>query len=204
MRGAAHYANHRADHRAEAVIERHRRADAIVLIGVEREPDRHAVVEQIAMGEHRPLGSARRSRGVLDIGDIVRLRRVLDVVGAAGDHRVPGFLAQPDFVLHGQARHPANPPGSGGSRRGESRARSTSARIRDRFKTYRSSCERYAGLTLTSTIPARAVAYCIRTHSTQLLAQMPARSPGRSPSPASPRATRVTSRSSSRQVRRIF
>jgi hypothetical protein len=64
------------------------------------------------------------------------------------------------------------------------------ALIPDFRSTNRSSCDRYAGLTFTSTAPVSAVATCRYTHSTQLHAHMPTRSPGRMPSPHNPRAVR--------------
>ena len=49
---------------------------------------------------------------------------------------------------------------------------------------------RYAGLTVTSTAPIRAVAYWTSTHSAQFGAQIPTRSPFSTPRATSPRATR--------------
>ena len=74
--------------------------------------------------------------------------------------------------------------------------------MRDFARTKRNSCERYAGLTLTSTRPERAHAKCSRIHSAQLLAHTPTRSPGCRPRPASPRAVRSTSVASAAHVSR--
>ena len=74
-------------------------------------------------------------------------------------------------------------------------------RLEENFRsTKASSCERYAGLTLTSTAPMRAVASCSRIHSAQLDDQTPTRSPGRTPRLQRPSARRRDAASSSAHV----
>src|SRR5690606_13026618 len=67
---------------------------------------------------------------------------------------------------------------------------------------YSSSWARYAGLMLTMIAPMRAVAYCTKTHSGQLTAQMPTRSPVVTPLASSPRATSSTAAPNSAYVQR--
>ena len=61
----------RADHRAEAMVQRHRRADAVVSLAFSTRPMRHAVVDQAAMRQQHALGRAGGAGGVLDVGDVV-------------------------------------------------------------------------------------------------------------------------------------
>ena len=74
-RRAVDGADQRPQHAAEAMIERHRHADAVVgrvaqpLAGV------IGVHQHVAVREHRPLGQAGRSRGELDVVDVRRARR---------------------------------------------------------------------------------------------------------------------------------
>ena len=48
--------------------------------GAERERDRHAVVDQVAVREQHALGRAGGARGVLDVGDVAGVRRCLDEI----------------------------------------------------------------------------------------------------------------------------
>ena len=49
QRRARDHRHHRADHRAEAVVEGHRRADPVLFRRLQPHPHRHAVVQQVAM-----------------------------------------------------------------------------------------------------------------------------------------------------------
>ena len=87
------------DHHAEAVVEGHGGADAVVL-GVAQQPTREvAVVEDVAVREGGALRGAGRARGELDVDRIVGIERRLDrlQVGlghalAVGQQVVPGVL----------------------------------------------------------------------------------------------------------------
>ena len=78
--GAVGGAGEVAEHHPEAVVEGHRDADAVLLGVVERLADEEAVVEDVVVGERRPLGEAGRARGVLNVDGVVELQRRLEVV----------------------------------------------------------------------------------------------------------------------------
>src|ERR1700760_567770 len=63
-----------AEHHAEAMIERHRNADAVALAQALRLADEKAVVEDVMMRERRTLGGARRAARELDVDGIVELQ----------------------------------------------------------------------------------------------------------------------------------
>ena len=86
----------------EAVVEGHGGADAVLLGGAEGERDRHAVVEQVVVGEEDAFGGAGGAGGVLDVGDVVGCGGVAREIAAAGEHGVPGRLAEPDDVFQGK------------------------------------------------------------------------------------------------------
>ena len=73
-----------AEHHAEAVIERHRNADAVAIGQAHRLADEITVVEDVVMGERRAFGSAGGAAGELDVDGIVelQLRRQLREHGA--------------------------------------------------------------------------------------------------------------------------
>src|SRR6185369_1151225 len=98
-RGAGDYGHHRADYRAEAVIERHGRADAIVFRGAQSQGNRHAVVDQVVVREQDALGRPGGAGGVLYVGHVAGRGRVWREIAAGGEHRVPGRLAEPDDVF---------------------------------------------------------------------------------------------------------
>ena len=60
-------------HHAEAMIERHRNADAVALGEAHRLADEIAVIEDVVVGQRRALGGARRAAGELDIDGVVEL-----------------------------------------------------------------------------------------------------------------------------------
>ena len=74
---AVRHAGEVAEYHAEAVIERHRDAEPIVV----REPhalaDPEAVVEDIVVREHRALGKPGGAGGVLDVDNVVEIERGL-------------------------------------------------------------------------------------------------------------------------------
>ena len=71
--GAVRDAGEVAQHHAEAVIERHRNAQAIVLGEAHRRSDEKAVVDDVVVGERGALGCAGGARGELDIHRIVEI-----------------------------------------------------------------------------------------------------------------------------------
>jgi len=66
-----------AQHHAEAVIERHRDADTILLGELQGFADEKAVVEDVVMGQGRALGRAGGAAGELDVDRVVELQLVL-------------------------------------------------------------------------------------------------------------------------------
>ena len=63
-----------AEHHAEAVIERHRNADAVAISQALRLADEIAVVEDIVMGQRRAFSRAGGAAGELDVDRIVELQ----------------------------------------------------------------------------------------------------------------------------------
>ncbi len=63
-----------AQHHAEAVIERHRDAEAILGREPHRLADEEAVVEDVVMRQRRAFGKAGGARGELDIDRLVELQ----------------------------------------------------------------------------------------------------------------------------------
>ena len=75
--GAVGGAREVAHHHAEAVVERHRDADP-VLLGVAADlADEVAVVEDVAVAQRGALGVARGARGVLDVDRVLGTQRRL-------------------------------------------------------------------------------------------------------------------------------
>ena len=70
MRSAAEVAHHHP----EAVVERHRDADAILLRVLDRLAHEKPVVQDVVMRERRAFGEARRAGRVLDVDGIVELQ----------------------------------------------------------------------------------------------------------------------------------
>ena len=64
-----------AQHHAEAVIERHRDADAVARRETHRRAGEVAVVEQVVVGERRAFGRAGGAAGELDIDGVIELER---------------------------------------------------------------------------------------------------------------------------------
>ena len=64
-----------AHHHAEAMIERHRDADAVVLGQPHGAADEIAVVEDVVVGQRHALRRARGAAGELDVDRIVELQR---------------------------------------------------------------------------------------------------------------------------------
>ena len=92
--------HHGADHAAEAVVQRHGRADAVLFGGVQRERDRHAVVDQVAVREQHALGRPGGAGGVLDVGDVVRAwRRPRRSRAPPASIASQECLAEPDHML---------------------------------------------------------------------------------------------------------
>src|SRR4051812_23703115 len=75
----------------EAMIERHRNADAVLFGEAHGAADEIAVVENVVMGQRHALGRSRRSAGELDVDGIVELQggtergELLAVQGSAHD-----------------------------------------------------------------------------------------------------------------------
>ena len=70
------YAGHEREHHAEAVEERNRDAQPVVVGELHAVAYRLAVVENVVVGEHNALGESRRAGGVLYIDDLVAVARV--------------------------------------------------------------------------------------------------------------------------------
>ena len=92
-------------HHAEAVIERHRQADAVGVGVVEQPSDQIAVVADIAVTECRPFGKTRCARGVLDIDRIVGRQRARDLIdlgqfdgGRLGEHGLPSRRVEQQYL----------------------------------------------------------------------------------------------------------
>jgi len=64
-----------AQHHAEAVVERHRDADAIGRRVAAALADEESVIEDVVVRERRTLGEAGGARGILDVDRFVELRR---------------------------------------------------------------------------------------------------------------------------------
>ena len=62
-----------AQHHAEAVIERHRNAEAIAVREAHALADPEAVVKDVVVREHRAFGKAGGAGGVLDVDDVVEV-----------------------------------------------------------------------------------------------------------------------------------
>ena len=96
-RRAVDGAGQRAQHAAEAVIERHGNAEAVVLGELLAAADVIGVEQQIAVAEHGGFGEAGRAGGVLDVDRLLcglseRLMRSSSLGGTlrpALDHLVP-------------------------------------------------------------------------------------------------------------------
>ena len=88
--GAVVHRREHPQHAAEAVEQRHRQAEPVlgpeVLVGA----DPVAVVADVEMGQHDPLGKPRGARGVLHVDDVVR---------------VEGGLASPVILFAGHGAH---------------------------------------------------------------------------------------------------
>ena len=72
--GPVRHAGEVAEDHAEAVIERHRNAEPIILRQAHGLAHEEPVVEDIVMGERRALGVAGRAAGELDIDRVVELK----------------------------------------------------------------------------------------------------------------------------------
>ena len=70
------YAGHEREHHAEAVEERNRDAQPVVVGELHAVAYRLAVIENVVVGEHNALGESRRAGGVLNIDDLVAVARV--------------------------------------------------------------------------------------------------------------------------------
>ncbi len=81
------------------MVERHRRADAVVLGGLQAHRHAHPVVEQVVVRQHHALGRTGGAGGVLNVSDVVRLGGALVEVAAACQHSVPRIRAKPDDVF---------------------------------------------------------------------------------------------------------
>ena len=99
---ARDHGHHGGDHRAETVVERHGRANAILLGGTHGERDRLAVVEQVVVRQQDAFRRAGGAGRVLDVGHVVGGGGVAREIAAPRDHGVPGGLAEPDHVLQGK------------------------------------------------------------------------------------------------------
>lgn len=88
---------------AEAVVERHGRADTVPLGGFERERNRHAVIHQVTVRKQHSFREAGGAGRVLDIGCIGGDCGARVEIGSAGEYGVPGRFAQPDDVLQRKA-----------------------------------------------------------------------------------------------------
>ena len=74
-RGAVRHRREVAQHAAEAVIERHRHADAVVVGVSQHLADEEAVVQDVVMRERGALREAGRAGRVLDVDRIVELKQ---------------------------------------------------------------------------------------------------------------------------------
>ena len=72
-RGAVRQASEVAQHHAEAMIERHRDAEPVGLREVHRLADEVAVVQDVVVGQRRPLGEAGGAAGELYVDGVVEL-----------------------------------------------------------------------------------------------------------------------------------
>ena len=72
-----------AHHHAEAVVERHRDAEAVARLQPHALADEEAVVEDVAVGQRRALGQAGGAAGELDVDRVVGLQRCADLVQRA-------------------------------------------------------------------------------------------------------------------------
>ena len=70
------YAGHEREHHAEAVEERNRDAQPVVVGELHAVAYRLAVIEYIIVGEHDALGEAGRAGGILNVDDLVAVARV--------------------------------------------------------------------------------------------------------------------------------
>ena len=88
-RGAVRRAREVAEHHAEAVVERHRDADAVGLGVAATFADEVAVVQDVVVAERRALREARRAARVLDVDRIVERELGRAPVDGAGVDRRP-------------------------------------------------------------------------------------------------------------------
>ena len=118
-----------AEHHAEAVVERHRRADAVVLCVAQQQPREVAVVEDVAVRQRGALRGAGRARGELDVDRVAGIERRLDRGEVAPRARPRRRRAGPPSRPRGRASRAAAGsagaprPASRRSRPGGSRAR---------------------------------------------------------------------------------
>ena len=111
------------DH-SEAVIKRHRDADAIFLRDLHHLAHEVAVVEDVVVGERRPLREPCGTAGELDVDGIVELKRIRDriqpalILGCAGVHEIPEahhspLVVRPQMDHEFQRREPLGLQGAG-------------------------------------------------------------------------------------------
>ncbi|MDT4813635.1 hypothetical protein FQZ97_466250 [compost metagenome] len=91
--GAVGQAAEVAHHHAEAVIQRHRDHQAILLGQTQALADHVAVVEDVVVAEGGALGETGGAGGVLDVDGVVELQAGL-AFGQGLDTHLPGFLLQ--------------------------------------------------------------------------------------------------------------
>ena len=106
--GGVGEAGHSRQHQAEAVEEGDHHAEPVLFGELHAVADALAVVEDVVVGEHHPLGEAGGAGGVLHIDDLVAVQPLPDLPeGLVGDRRP--VLFQP-----GPGGHPGGAvPGSG-------------------------------------------------------------------------------------------
>ena len=193
------------DHHAEAVVERHRHADAVVLRVAERLADEVAVVEDVVVRERGALGEAGRARRVLDVDRVVELERRLALRELApSTTAAPSARSVVPVVLEHERlreRRAARRAPRRASRRSRSarKPRAATSRLTPTLLQRVLELGRLVGRVDVDEDRRRCArsAYWMTTHSKRFGDQMPTRSPFSTPRASRPRAARSTSSQSS-------